>query len=115
MLEIRYEKEGLALILYVSGRLNTWSFEDFKDKVGFYVKEIGSTYLVLNLEDVEYIDSAGLGAIVAILFSLKRKNGSLKVVGASQFVSHVFEVTHFSDVVSIYPDVESALADIKDG
>jgi anti-sigma B factor antagonist len=69
----------------------------------------GVVHFIIDLSGVDFIDSAGLGMLVANLKTVYSRNGSIKLVNPSNEVLHVFEITRLVKVFSIYPTVEAAL------
>ena len=76
------------------------------------VKELleeGNRKILLNLEDVDFIDSYGVGEILASYISTKNVGGQLKLAHISQKLSLVFQVTMLSKVFDIYDSEKEAL------
>ena len=67
---------------------------------------------VLDLSNVEFIDSSGLGAIVASMKSLGR-NRKLVLAGLTPNVEKVFRLTRMDSVFTLYRTLDEALDDLK--
>jgi anti-sigma B factor antagonist len=68
-------------------------------------------YIVLNLRDVSFVDSAGLGLLVRLRTRTRAANGDLKLCAAGDHVRHVLEVTKLNTVLPTYlTDVEGIAA-----
>lgn len=67
--------------------------------------------VILDLSAVEFMDSTGLGTVV-LGKKLSGKASDFRVVGASGEVSLLFELTHMQRILSLYPDLGSATADL---
>lgn len=65
--------------------------------------------LVLNMTDVGYMDSSGVGTLVELLRRVNGYKGKLALVNLSQRVKSVFEITKLDKFFSIYPTEEQAL------
>ncbi len=89
-------------------RLDAAIAVDFKDAMVDYI-DAGERQIVLDLTSVHFIDSSGLGAIVAVLKSIGH-TGSIKLCNLNECVMSVFELTCMNNVFSIYGTVEGALA-----
>ncbi len=70
----------------------------------------GQRHLVLHLEGVDLLDSAGLGVLVGALKRARQSGGSLRLVCTQQQVLKVFRVTGLDTVLPIHPSVEEAVA-----
>ncbi|MBO9447714.1 STAS domain-containing protein [Ruegeria sp. R14_0] len=71
--------------------------------------EGGAARVVLDLTGVEFIDSSGLGAIVASMKQLGRDR-RLDLAGLNPFVEKVFRLTRMDTVFNLYPTLDDALA-----
>ena len=67
----------------------------------------GSTGVLLNLERVSYVDSAGLGAMVAAVKALRAVAGRLKIVYPTPRTRYVLESTALTTIIETF-DVETA-------
>lgn len=72
--------------------------------------DAGKTNLVLDLEGVDYIDSAGLGEIVRAMKRAREVGGDLRVSGLRGNVLRIFEITGLDKAFSLYPSREDAVA-----
>jgi anti-anti-sigma factor len=74
--------------------------------------EISPASIVLNFNDVNYINSTGIALIVNLLAQARKNHTKLSVYGLSEHYVHIFEITRLVDFMSIFPDEESALENI---
>jgi len=64
---------------------------------------------VLDLHDVTFVDSAGLGLLVRLLTRLRRASGDLKLCGVAPNIERSLSVSRLSTVLAIYEDVSAAI------
>ena len=108
--EIKKRKQGSALVLDVSGRLTSASgSNELRDAIRANADE-GNIYLLLNFADVAFLDSAGLGSLVASSEMLRRRGGLLRIMNAHGPVRHVLQITRLDTVFPDFQDEEAALA-----
>ncbi|HEX7793958.1 MAG TPA: anti-sigma factor antagonist [Vicinamibacterales bacterium] len=67
-------------------------------------------YFVLDLHDVAFVDSAGLGLLVRLLSRLRRVSGDLKLCGVAPNIQKSLNVSRLSSVLPSYDDVDAAVA-----
>jgi anti-sigma B factor antagonist len=67
--------------------------------------------ILLNFEEVDYIDSAGLVLIGRLLAKARASKRRLLAYGLSDHYVEIFDITRLSDFVSVFPDEESALSE----
>jgi anti-sigma B factor antagonist len=70
----------------------------------------GAKKIVLNLADVSYIDSAGLGELTAAFTSVKNRSGSLKLLSLTKRVHDLMQITKLYTVFDVYDDEKKAVA-----
>lgn len=91
-------KEGNALTLALEGRLDTVTAPQLEAAL----KEAlpGVEQLTFDLEKLEYISSAGLRVLLSAQKTM-HKQGAMKVKNANEMILEIFEVTGFSDILTI--------------
>lgn len=75
----------------------------------------GHAAVALNLSEVAYVDSAGLGSIVTGLNLLRKKGGDMTLCCVQPRVSQLLELTHLTGVVASFDSEESAIQALKKG
>jgi anti-sigma B factor antagonist len=73
----------------------------------------GSKNILLNLGDVNYIDSSGLGELVGAYTTAKNQGAALKLLSLTRKVKDVLQLTKLYTVFDIYDDEASAIASYK--
>lgn len=73
----------------------------------------GQKNLLLNLGDVNYIDSSGLGELVSAYTTSKNQGAYLKLLSLTKKVKDVLQLTKLYTVFDIYDDEASAIASYK--
>ena len=69
----------------------------------------GRKKIVLDLADVDYIDSAGLGALVSAFTSVRNEGGDLKLVYLTKKVQDLLQMTKLYTVFEIFDDETAAI------
>ena len=90
--------DGEKLTLAIAGRLDTNSSPKLEAELRQSVD--GVTELIFDFSEVEYISSAGLRVLLAAQKVMNRQ-GSTKLIGVSDEVMEVFEITGFADMLTI--------------
>ena len=79
-------------------------------------KLVGETnQIILNLGGISYIDSGGLGTLVALYTTAHNAGGSVKLVNLTQRVGDLLQVTKLLTVFEVYDSEEKALESFKAG
>ncbi len=91
-------KDGASLTYVVEGRLETTTAPELDAAVK--TDTDGISELIFDFSKLDYISSAGL----RVLLSAQKKmnaQGSMKITGANEIVKEIFDVTGFSDILTI--------------
>ena len=73
----------------------------------------GSKNILLNMGDVNYIDSSGLGELVSAFTTAKNQGASVKLLSLTKKVKDVLQLTKLYTVFDIYDDESTAIASFK--
>ncbi|MCM3281609.1 STAS domain-containing protein [Exiguobacterium profundum] len=101
-LAIREQVIGEQLHLYVSGEVDTYTAPKLKEVLHPAISEQD---VVVHLEEVEYMDSTGLGVFVGALKIATRNEKELSLVGVTDRVNRLFELTGLHKLLSINSNV----------
>jgi anti-sigma B factor antagonist len=108
-LEIRErEREGIK-ILDLSGRLTVGPAATQLREAVTKLQSGGLVKIVLNLADLDYIDSTGLGTLVICFTSLQKANGALKLCSLNRRNLELLLLTKLSTVFHLYNDEQDAV------
>lgn len=107
-MDVAQSKHGKALVLSVTGRLDAVTAPIFEKRIARLVEE-GETRLVLNLERLDYLSSAGLRAILSVAKKIPKSEGSLVVCNLVGMTREVFSISGFDGIFPVAESVEEAL------
>ncbi len=96
---INKEIDGKKVTITPAGRLDTTTSPELESEIkGIYDD---AELLNFNLEQLDYISSAGLRVLLAAQKTMNAKNGTMRVTNVNEIVAEVFNVTGFVDVFTI--------------
>lgn len=108
-MQIEEREVGDVLILDLSGKLTIGEGDELlKDKINSLIQQ-GRRKLVLNLEGVPYVDSAGLGEIVRTYTTVSRQGGKLKLVHLTKRIEDLLSITKLLTVFETYDSEQEAV------
>lgn len=100
---------GDVLVLDVNGRITLGEGDEIlKDKVNSLLNQ-GKKKIILNLAEVPYVDSAGLGAIVRTYTTVSRQGGSLKLLNLTKRITDLLAITKLLTVFETYESEADAV------
>jgi anti-sigma B factor antagonist len=111
MLEYKNRRQGDVTILDLSGRISVGEAVAFGPGSGLILGDVirelakkGQKRILLNLNDVRYIDSSGIGDLVRSVTGLRREGGDLKLLSPAPMVREVLRITRLDKMLEIKDD-----------
>lgn len=107
LLRIDIEEEGSRRVVKLSGECDLSTATQLQDALS-PMRSPDVDEVIIDVSDLSFMDSTGLGVLVGALKRLRENNGSFKVAGAKGAVARVLEVSGLDRIIPQFPDVESA-------
>jgi anti-sigma B factor antagonist len=93
-----------ARVLRLRGPLTIRTLFDFQDAA----REENGHPVVVDITDVPYMDSAGLGSVIGVFTSCQRTKRGFAIIGLSERIRTLFEVTHVDGLLPCYDSLDAA-------
>ena len=97
-MEIKKEKNGNSLTVFVNGRLDTTTAPQLESELKQSFN--GVEKLVFDFSELEYLSSAGLRVLLSTQ-KVMNKQGEMIVKNVNETIKEIFEVTGFTDILTI--------------
>jgi anti-anti-sigma factor len=97
-------KEGL-LILQLDGPVTLSNLFGFQD----YLRSQQPAAMIIDMTNVPYMDSAGLGLILNVYVSAEKAGRRIVLAAVSQRIMALFELTKVHTILTLHPTVEAAI------
>ncbi len=105
--QIKIEERDGTMVVQFFGRLDAQAVSDVKEEA----RRVAEHHrIVLNLANVDFVDSSGLGLLVSIFRRVQERGASLVLCCLCAQVQTIFELTRLHRVFDIYETEEEALA-----
>ncbi|MCM1185760.1 MAG: STAS domain-containing protein [Lachnoclostridium sp.] len=98
-MKIELQKDGENLIIKLEGRLETSTAPQLQEIAEKEIQDV--TDLQIDMEQLEYVSSAGLRVLLFISKKMKAKQGNMSVCHVGEDIMEVFEITGFNDILNI--------------
>lgn len=108
-MEIATERDGGTLFLTVSGRIDGLNAHEFQDSATGAIEDADGN-VILDFENVSYISSAGLRAVLLIAKSVRERQAQFAVCSLTKLVDEVFRISGFDNIVPIHETRAAAVA-----
>jgi anti-sigma B factor antagonist len=105
--------EGDVTVLDVTGRITADAGDvELKDKINSLLNQ-GRSKILLNLGGVAFVDSTGLGQIVASFTSVSNNKGQMKLLNVTKRLNDLLIITKLTNVFDTFDDESEALKSFK--
>ena len=104
---ITREERGGLNILHLNGSLDAYSFPQLESAL-HELRDQDLNRVVLDCEELHYISSAALGALIGFARRAREHNGDLKLAAVSAKIRSIIELLGFHKILEIVDDVDSA-------
>jgi anti-sigma B factor antagonist len=100
--------DSVEVLSFEVDKLDSMNYKDFKSEAKQIVAAGGK--VVLDVSDLKFVDSSGLGAILSLLRHLREQEGDLAIAGPQPAIVILFELVHLERIVGVYETREEARA-----
>ena len=108
-MDIQVTQTGGVTLVVPTGDLDMGTADQMKRTLSDLIEK-GQSKLVMDLTGVAYVDSSGLGALVAAMKQARAVGGNLKLCGLQEDVRSIFEMTRLIKVMAVHADRQTAVA-----
>jgi len=106
------ESQGITVV-DIGGRITLGEGSALLRKTVRELLEEKRTLILLNLADVDYIDSSGIGELVSAYTGVKNRGGALKLLHLTKKVHDLLQLTKLFTVFDVYSDESIALSSFR--
>ena len=109
---ISTEREGATLIAKTEGRVDGANAREYQDALEAAI-DPADRAVILDLENLAYISSAGLRVLLLTAKTLRKQNATLSVCSLSEPIRQVFEISGFDKIIPIHASQAEAVAAVS--
>ncbi|HHW06555.1 MAG TPA: anti-sigma F factor antagonist [Clostridia bacterium] len=107
------QKINNSLVVKVKGELDLLTAETFRNLVERAINREKTQNLILDMEQVDFIDSSGLGVILGRYRRIREQGGNMAIVGVKPHVKRILELAGIMGIVKVYQQTEQALQEVN--
>lgn len=108
-MNITEARQGKAMVLSVEGRLDSAGARDLETRLTALIGN-GELSLVVDMVGLDYINSAGLRALLIAAKKLKPDDGRIVLCAMRDSIREIFEISGFASIFQIFPSREQAVS-----
>ena len=110
LLKIQLEKvDDICIVVHLKGTIDTYNSPYFIKQINKVINA-GYSKLILDLYDINYMSSTGVGATVTILKDMKKINGAFSIIDMQPKVYEVFQLLGMTSFIDFKDSIEEAKA-----
>lgn len=107
-MEITQKFNNSIPILEIRGEVDLYNAKDLKEMIDQLIQQ-GKYKIVINLKEVPFMDSSGIGTLVTSMYKLQKYGGNLKVANIHGSVAKVFKMTNINSSIEVYGNEDDAV------
>ena len=108
-LSLSTRTEGDRTVVVVGGEIDVYTAPKLREQLIDLVSS-GAYHLIVDMENVDFLDSTGLGVLVGGLKRVRAHDGSLRLVCTQERILKIFRITGLTKVFPIHASVDEAVA-----
>jgi anti-sigma B factor antagonist len=99
-IKVDIDKSDDKTVVLVAGEIDAYTAPKLREAL-LPLAEESNPDLIVNLKDVSYMDSTGLGVFVGLLKKIRKNDGHLNLVELSERLERLFSITGLNDIIDI--------------
>ncbi len=108
MSHVTYETNGITVVELSGKIMGGPEAAEINDQIHSLIEK-GDKRMIIDLGEVEWMNSSGLGILIGAITTLKNNGGALSLVRVSDRIMNLLKITKLKDVFTIHPDVQTAV------
>ena len=110
--QIEKESRGLVQVIRLAGSLDMYSFPRLETQLNALFDQ-GQYFVVLDCGRLDYVGSAGLGALISLAKRAREHNGDVRLLNVPERIYRIIELLGFTKVLNVYDTEEAAVASFQ--
>ena len=92
----------------LSGFLDAYTYQKFEEELKKQIQQ-NKFKIIVDMENLDYISSAGLGVFMSVIAQIRQHNGDIKLTGLNSKVYKVFDLLGFTKLFQIFSEFDEAM------
>jgi len=113
---LRIETDSIddqTVVCRLSGELDAYTAPDLRDTLDEQVAA-GCRWIIVDLADLKYLDSTGLGILVGTAKKCRQADGDLAVACNARNLLKIFQISGTQEILNVVPDVDAAMKRLRE-
>lgn len=113
MVNVNYKNEDDILIAELNGEINILEVNDLKENIKEKIIETQAKEIIIDLENVPFMDSSGLGMLISLFKFANEKKGKIVYTGLSAYLIKILGFAKLDKIFTIEDSVNDAVGSFK--
>ncbi len=105
--------EGGVFVIHLSGRLDSTSIIQFSNCLK-HTLEMNAMKILVNFEEVEYLSSVGIRALISALNKIQERGGTMAICSLQDNIEEIDTILRLRDIFTVYPTEAEAIQALQD-
>ncbi len=111
-MKIECKKHNRTLLVKLYGEIDHHFAEDIRDKIDREFNKQGCQNIILDFEDINFMDSSGIGMIIGRYKITQEKNGKIYAFGLKDNAKRIFDMSGLNKLINCFKTKEEAINNI---
>ncbi|KAB2328571.1 STAS domain-containing protein [Cytobacillus depressus] len=99
-ISVKIQEEANKIKVDIQGEIDAFTAPKLRERI-FPLTDKEGVEMIINLSNVSYLDSTGLGVFVGVFKNLRSNNGGLQIIGLSSRLMRLFKMTGLANIINI--------------
>ncbi len=108
-MNLEYKTKGNNIVIYLKEALDIANSAYIEKNISSLISQYAEHDVVLNMDEVKYMNSAGLGVLIILTKSLEKRERTLKISNLNYTLRKVINILDAETLVNIYDDEKDAI------
>lgn len=104
-----------AMIVNLKGELDHHTSTSTRNKIDRDFNDSNIQHIILDMREITFMDSSGIGLIMGRYQKVKSKNGRMIVVSDNKYVDRILKMSGLLKIIEFYPDIDLAKKNLEGG
>lgn len=114
-MELTFSKQSKTLLVNINGEIDHHTCEQLRTQTQNALEKIRGTHIIFLFQDVTFMDSSGIGAIIGRYKSVSHLGGRVAVVAPSPQMERIFALSGIQKLIPAFATKEEAFLYVEEG
>ena len=105
---INIYEENNILIARINGEVDNFVTKDFREQIDYQILNKDLKHLIIDFQDVSFVDSSGIGFVIGRYNLMKKENGIIFLSGLSDYCEKIFMISGIYRLIKCYKTLDIA-------